>query len=241
MREHPQLQLKKAKDVYDKGLMETAKDIFQELILSEEKSISSEAFFFLGNIFHREGEVGKAIKAFNKVLEVDPNHTDASVSLSVLYNDIGHYESAKKVYDRASEKIKTSSDRFDDKHINRKFSSKHFELAELYMSYNRYDEALFEYEKASKLDDNNLDIRVKIAKVYAKKNFINKAFEELKTLKNEHPSFVPARMALGVLYYGNGQVIQAQTEWEKVLAKNPMNDEAAMYMNLSKTATETRI
>ena len=241
MREHPQLQLKKAKDMYEKGLMETAKELFQDLILSEEKSISSEAFFFLGNIFHREGEVGKAIKAFNKVLEVDPNHTDASVSLSVLYNDIGHYESAKKVYDRASEKIKTSSDRFDDKHINRKFSSKHFELAELYMSYNRYDEALFEYEKASKLDDSNLDIRVKIAKVYAKKNFINKAFEELKTLKNEHPSFVPARMALGVLYYGNGQVIQAQTEWEKVLAKNPMNDEAAMYMNLSKTATETRI
>ena len=241
MREHPQLQLKKAKDMYEKGLMETAKDLFQELILAEEKSISSEAFFFLGNIFHREGEVGKAIKAFNKVLEVDPNHTDASISLSVLYNDIGHYESAKKVYDRASEKVKVGSDRFDDKHINRKFSSKHFELAELYMSYNRYDEALFEYEKASKLDDSNLDIRVKIAKVYAKKNFINKAFEELKTLKNEHPSFVPARMALGVLYYGNGQVIQAQTEWEKVLAKNPMSEEAAMYMNLSKTATETRI
>ena len=111
----------------------------------------------------------------------------------------------------------------------------------MYLTYNRYDEALFEFNKAIQLDSTNLDARVKIAKVYAKKNFISKAFDELKRLKTEEPSFLPGRVALGILYYGNGHILEAQMEWEKVLARDPHHQEALMYMNLSKTATETSI
>jgi len=109
------------------------------------------------------------------------------------------------------------------------------------MSYNRYDESLFEYNKVIALDPTLLNVRVSIAKVYAKKNFIAKAFDELKRLKNEEPNFMEARVALGVLYYGAGQILEAQSEWERVLSKDPKNSEAAMYLNLSRTATETRI
>lgn len=129
----------------------------------------------------------------------------------------------------------------EDKHINKKFASKHFELADLYLSYNRYDEALFEFNKVVALDSENLEARIKIAKVYAKKGFLAKALEELRTLRNEQPAFAPARIALGVLHYGNGNIIEAQTEWEKVLLKDPFNAEATMYLNLSRTATETTL
>ena len=54
--------------------------------------------------------------------------------------------------------------------MNYKFALKHFELAEMYMVYNRYDDALFEYNKVIALDTENLDARVKVAKVYAKKD-----------------------------------------------------------------------
>ena len=74
----------------------------------------------------------------------------------------------------------------EDVHINKKFSVKHFELAELYLTYNRFDEALFEYKKSSALDPENLDIKLKMAKVLAKKGFISKAIDELKKLKNEN-------------------------------------------------------
>ena len=73
------------------------------------------------------------------------------------------------------------------------------------------------------------------------KNFLNKAFDELQVLKNEQPNFLAARIALGVLYYGSGKILEAQTEWEKVLTKDPRNDEALMYLNLSRTATETSL
>ena len=60
-------------------------------------------------------------------------------------------------------------------------------------------------------------------------------------LKNEHPTYLEARVALGILYYGNGKILEAQSEWERVLSKEPHNQEAGMYLNLSKTATETTL
>ena len=58
------------------------------------------------------------------------------------------------------------------------------------------------------LDPDNLELRIKIAKTYTKKGFTSKAFEELKRLKNEQPGYMPARIALGLLYYGNGNIIE---------------------------------
>ena len=233
--------LQKGIDCFNRQDHSRAQTIFADIIETDGTSV--DAFFYLANIFHIKGEIGKAIKAFNKVLELEPNHTDASISLSVLYNDIGRYEEGDKVFKRASERVKNASAEggIHDAHINKMFAAKHFELAELYMTYNRFDEALFEYNKATGLSPENLDARIKIAKVYAKKGFVSKAYEELRTLKNENPSFTPARIALGVLHYGNGKVLEAQSEWERVLVKEPGNEEAKMYLNLSKTATETKL
>lgn len=232
-----------AKKLMEKGKRAEALKILEELLEDYDNSSYPEIYFMMANIFHLNGEIGKAIKAFNKVLELDPAHTDAAISLSVLYNDIGHYEEAKKVFDQANERVKakTQGEKIVDKHISKKFSAKHYELAELYLTYGRYDEALFEYNKASSLDFENLEIRLKIAKVYAKKNFIAKAFEELKKLKTEHPNYLQARVALGILYFGSGKILEAQTEWQQVISKEPLNKEAHMYLNLSKTATETTI
>jgi len=234
--------LEKAKNCYNNGEYKKSAAIFNEIIEVDPKSES--ALFYLANIFHINGEIGKAIKAFNKVLTLDPTHTDAAISLSVLYNDIGHYEDAKKIFNQANERVKTrarGNEGIEDHHVNKKFSLKHLELADLYMTYNRFDEALFEYNKVVALDPESLETRIKIAKVYAKKGFISKAIDELKNLRLEHPNYSNARIALGVLQYGNGNILEAQMEWEKVMSIEPRNSEAAMYLNLSKTATETSL
>ncbi len=234
--------LKSARECFDKQEYKKAQVVLNEIIESDDKNI--DALFLMANIFHINGEIGKAIKAFTKVLTLNPEHTDSAISLSVLYNDIGQYEEARKVFEKANERVKSKGSGaglMEDAHINKKFSSKHFELADLYLSYNRYDEALFEFNKVVALDPINLEAKIKIAKVYAKKGFIAKAIEELRTLKNEEPNYAPARIALGVIHYGNGNVLEAQAEWEKVILKDPFNQEANMYLNLSKTATETNL
>ncbi len=232
--------LKKAKEAFQKNDLKTAGLFLNEII--EQNPNATEAFFYLANVFHVRGELGKAIKAFSRVLELDPNHTDAAISLSVIYNDIGKYEEAKAIFDKANNQVKnTQASGVSDPHLNKKFSLKHYELAEMYASYGRCDEALFEYNKAASLDLDNLEIRIKIAKTYTKKGFTSKAFEELKRLKNEQPGYMPARIAMGLLYYGNGNIIEAQAEWQNVLSREPNHPEATMYVNLSRSATETNI
>ena len=232
--------LKKAKDAFQKNDLKTASLLLHEVI--EQNPNSTEGFFHLANVFHVRGELGKAIKAFSRVLELDPHHTDAAISLSVIYNDIGKYEEAKAIFEKANNQVKnTQSQGLSDPHLNKKFSLKHYELAEMYGSYSRYDEALFEYNKAATLDPDNLEIRIKIAKNYTKKGYTSKAFEELKRLKNEQPGYMPARIALGLLYYGNGNIIEAQAEWQNVLSREPSHPEAIMYVNLSRGATETTV
>ncbi len=231
----------KGKIALNKGEYQLAQAYFSEVVQINDKN--AEAFFYLANIFHLNGEIGKAIKAFKIVLRLDPCHTDAAISLSVLYNDIGRYEEAKVIFERANERVKQrkTGAAVEDTHVNKKFAYKHYELAEMYLTYQRFDEALFEYNKAIGLDPDNLEARIKLAKTYAKKGFMSKAFDELRKLKNEHPGHLPARLALGILYYGNGKIIEAQQEWEKVLSKDPHHKEAAMYLNLSKTASETSL
>jgi tetratricopeptide (TPR) repeat protein len=232
--------LKKAKDAFQKNDLKTASLFLNEII--EQNPNATEAFFYLANVFHVRGELGKAIKAFQRVLELDPAHTDAAISLSVIYNDIGRYEEAKAIFEKANTQVKnTQMSGVTDPHLNKKFSLKHYEIAEMYASYGRCDEALFEYNKAVTLDPDNLEIRIKVAKTYTKKGFTSKAFEELKRLKNEHPGYMPARIAIGLLYYGNGNIIEAQSEWQSVLNREPNHPEALMYVNLSRGATETTV
>lgn len=232
--------LKKAKEAFQKNDLKTASLFLNEVI--EQNPNSTEAYFYLANVFHVRGELGKAIKAFTRVLELDPHHTDAAISLSVIYNDIGKYEEAKAIFEKANNQVKNNQQQgISDPHLNKKFSLKHYELAEMYASYGRTDEALFEYNKAATLDPDNLEIRIKIAKTYTKKGFTSKAFEELKRLKNEHPGYMPARIAMGLLYYGNGNIIEAQAEWQNVLSREPNHPEATMYIQLSRSATETTL
>ena len=236
--------LESAKKYVEQGRPNKALLLLNDILESNEPNgeILGECYFQLANIAHARGEIGKAIKAFRKAIELNPNHTDASVCLSVLYNDIGHYEDAKKIFQKTDQRVKNSPvEGIEDEHIKKKFSLKHYELAELYLSYNRTEEALFEYNKSIALDEKNLEARVKVAKVYAKKKFISKAFDELKRLKNEHPDYIPARIYLGVLYYGCGKVLEAQAEWQKILARVPGHPEAAMYLNLSQTASEVTL
>ena len=170
--------------MFQKNALSKAQKFFEEAL--EINPESTDAYFFIGNIFHIKGQLGKAVKAFNKVVELDPNHTDAAISLSVILNDIGKYEQAKDIFEKANEKVKKESTGVQDPHINKKFAQKHYEIAEMYFSYNRYDESLFEYNKASKLDPENLEASIKIAKVYSKKGYVSKAIEVLRKLKSEN-------------------------------------------------------
>lgn len=196
---------------------------------------SPDAYYLLGVSHYFQGNIGKAIEGLKKAIAIDPRHTDAAICLSVLYNDIGKYDEAKKVFDQANQSVVHRKAGFDQG-IDRKFAVKHLELADLYFRYRRYDEATDEYSKAISLDPSALEIRIRRAKSYAKKGFVTRAIQELIQLKNQHKDYLPARLQLGLLHYSQNNVLDAELEWESVLGFDPNNKEAQTYIDMAKSS-----
>jgi tetratricopeptide (TPR) repeat protein len=196
---------------------------------------SPDAHYLLGVMHYFQGQVGLTVDNLKKALAIDPRHTDAAVCLSVLFNDIGKYDDAKRVFEQANQSVvhkKTG----DDAGVDRKFAVKHLELADLYFRYRRYDESIEEYGKAARLDPSTLEIRIRRAKAYAKKGFLTRSMQELQQLKREHPHYVPARIQLGLLHYSQGNVLDAELEWENIITIEPENREAQAYLQMAKKA-----
>lgn len=194
---------------------------------------SADAHYLLGVSHYFQGRLRQSIESLKKALVLDPRHTDSAICLSVLYNDIGKYDDAKRVFETANQSV-AHKNTGDDFEVDRKFAVKHLEIADLYFRYRRYEEAIEEYRKAASLDPQTLDIRIRLAKAYAKKGFVSRAIQELGNLKAEHPRFMPARIQLGLLHYSQGNMLDADLEWESVLDLEPENREALAYIEMIK-------
>ena len=198
-------------------------------------SQSADAYYLLGVSHYFQGKVGPTISYLKKALEIDPRHTDAAICLSVLLNDLGKYEDAKKIFEQANYSVVHKREGTVSG-IDQKFSVKHLELGDLYFRYRRYDEAIDEYSKAALLNPHHLDTRIRRAKAYARKGYVTRAMQDLQALKHERPDFLPALIQLGLLHYSQGNLIDAEIEWENVMRISPGHREAASYLELAKQA-----
>ena len=198
-----------------------------------EEPKSADAHYLQGVAFYLESKLGPAIEALRTSLKLDPHHTDAAICLSVLFNDIGKYDDAKRVFDQTNQSV-VHKRPGESLGIDRKFAIKHLELADLYFRYRRYDEAIEEYSKAATLDPTTSEIRIRRAKAYAKKGFLTRAMQELQQLKSEQPQYLPARIQLGLLHFSQSNLLDAELEWESVLAVNPDHREAKAYIEMAR-------
>ena len=196
---------------------------------------SADAYYLMGVMHYFQGKITPTVDNLKKALSIDPAHTDAAICLSVLYNDVGRYDEARRVFEQANQSVAHRRAN-TELGVDKKFAVKHLELADLYFRYRRYDEAIDEYTKAAVLDPTTLDIRIRRAKAQAKKGFVTRAMQELEQLKAEQPRYIEARIQLGLLQYSQGNVLDAELEWETVLDIEPANREAVAYLEMAKKA-----
>ena len=221
----------------------------QEVILAANAALKStelkneeiiQLYHLLGNAYYFSNQFIPSIESFKKVLQIDPKHTESSICLSVIYNDIGKYDDAKKIYTAANQALKLKGPG-KDYNLDRNFLIKHIEIGDLYFKYHRYDEAQDDYLKAFRLDPTDFTIRIKLAKVYAKKGFTTRALQELQQICSEFPEQIEPHIQLGLMYFSLGNVIDAQIAWENALKIDPKNSEITEYMTLAKSSSETRL
>lgn len=230
--------LAEAKTAYKQGDLSLAESLLGRLVLTGTKN--PEVFQLLAIIYHDRGQFSKAIKTFKRALEIDPSFTDASVGLSILLNDLGKYEEAKKVFLEA-ERILQQKRKASDPFLDEKIASKHIEVADLYLRAQRIREALEEFQKAMKLSSRRAEIGLQVAECYTQLGDDEKAIQTLKQLIKEYPNFLTARMRLGNLFYQMQRLVEATQMWESVLARDPHHAEAQKRLKTAQAVGVTEL
>lgn len=183
----------------------------------------------LGVIYHVEGKFNNAIESFEEALRINPNYTEATLNLAVLYNDLGEYKKAKGLYSRLK-KAKTSSDL--DPILRGKIANLHADLGDIYRGVAKYDEAIEEYKKALKVSPAFHDIRTKLGSAYRENNQKDLSLKELHQVVGKNPAFKAAQIQLGITFYSLGQKQKAAHAWKEVLKRDKDNEVAKMYLRL---------
>lgn len=225
--------LKEANLLYKNGDLTKAKQSLQALLL--ENNNDYRIYFLLGLIYHKEGNFNKAINNYKKASQLNPNDMESFLNLSLVYNDLGKYKEgsdfykmAYKVFDDTQKRNITNSS-ID---IDEMFSKQHSTIGDLYLRYNRLEEAELEYKKAINLNNANLSALLSLSELLYRLKRKKEAFKILYTLKKEHSKFFQARVKLGHLQYLEGNYGEAIEEWDEVLKEEENNVDAKMFKKM---------
>jgi len=189
----------------------------------------------LGVICHIEGKFESAMDCFKEALKLNPHYTEAVLNLAVLYNDLGKYQEAKKLYGNLQKKKGNSSHDIEPV-LKGKLSNMHADVGDTYRSVGLYKHAVEEYKKALALNPAYVDIRTKLGIALRELGQLESSLKELKTVAKEDPRYIMAKIQLGITHYSLKKLSEAKKEWESVLHQDPENESAKMYLRLCQKA-----
>lgn len=183
----------------------------------------------MGIIYHNRGEFNKAIDAFKEALEINPKYVEPRLNLAVLYNDLGNYKEARKLYSKLG---KRKIGRSHDPVIDGKLANLHASIGDAYRRLGRFKEAEFEYRRALELGPTYADIRTRIGTALRDDGDTKAALREYRRACKDNPNLLEAHIQLGVTLYGMGRYNEARKEWQQVLKKDPENPKALLYLTM---------
>lgn len=189
----------------------------------------------VGVIYHNKGIPENAIASFEKALKVNPSYTEAAINLSIVYNELGKYEEASKIFHMAVKTV-SKARKIKDPYIEGKLANEHAHLGSQYYDLGRYKEAIIEYKKALKLRPWFADIITQLGIAYRDNGEFEKAIETFQKAIEINQRHLPAVINLGITYYMMGFVDLALREWKNALAIDPDNRDARVYISLVSSA-----
>lgn len=211
--------LESAIQAFKEGDYKQAEPLLHQLILKSFKN--AQLFYMLGTIQYQKNDIKKAVRSFKRSLEIDPSFTDSAIGLSVIYNDIGHYEEGQKTFMEAKKFSKTSKPVKTDENRSKLFFSKHLELAKLYSFEKNYKETLFHLIKAKNFCLQPVKVQILISECLLNMKEYQKAINELNNVLTHEPKNTAALMRLGQIYSLLGHKNSATKIFQQVLFIDP--------------------
>ncbi|MBY0553026.1 tetratricopeptide repeat protein [bacterium] len=238
MKSFSQQLIDEARAAFIEGDYATAEPLLNQPTLLNSKN--PEVLQMLATIYYDQGKFNKAISTFKKALEIEPSYTDAAVGLSIILNDIGRYDDARRIFDQAKAQLDAKKQSVEP-NVNEKFASKHAELADMYLQFKRFEESAEQYLKAISLSVKKVDLILRLSECYVQAGQKDKAIKELKSLLQADPRLASPRLKLGLILYNSHHIAEAVDQWENILRYEPKNTEAIRYLKMAQAAGVTTL
>jgi tetratricopeptide (TPR) repeat protein len=216
---------------YHRGDYDKAKELLEQVL--EKSDRHADVYHMLGVIAHVAGELTTAEARFEKAVALNPNYTEAQLNLMVTYNDLGKYESARKLYAQVRARTVASQ---GDPFVKGRLANMHADLSQAYADVGMMGEAIRELEKAVSLCPQFADLQTRLGVLYRDSSDQLRASSCFQAAKQANPRYVPGRLALGTLMLGAGEAEAARREFETVLELEPENRLALTYLRLLQSA-----
>ncbi|MCL2706498.1 MAG: tetratricopeptide repeat protein, partial [Spirochaetaceae bacterium] len=159
--------------------------------------------------YHKSSKHGKAIKAFNNALDVEPNNSVVKNNIAVTYESVGEEKKAKEYYKEAIS-------------LNPEYIKASLNLSTLYRETGDFDSALKELSRIETINPEDEEIKINKAHVYFDKGELDAAEEIIDhSVKEESNPAVFAIKAL--LSIKKGKTEEATKFIEKADALEPGN------------------
>lgn len=205
--------------------------IYLENVIKDKEGFA-DVYNMLGLLYFNKSRHEDAIRSFKKALEINPKYMDASLNLTVVYNELGQLDQSSGVYEKAKNLSGSGNASYLDPFVKGKLANMHADLGTIYKDLGMYADAADEYRKGLRLKPEFMDIRINLGTVYRSMKEYGKSISELNEAVRLNPRYAEPVTQLGLTYYMMGDVDMAREQWGRALALRPDDKKAQMYLNL---------
>ncbi|BCU13437.1 tetratricopeptide repeat protein [Microcystis aeruginosa] len=180
---------------------------------SQPNSTTAETYFKQGEDYRNNNQYDKAIAAYTKAIEINPQYAEAYFNRGNVYHDLKEYDKAIKDYNKAIE-------------INPQYDYAYYNRGIVYSDLKEYDKAIKDYNKAIEINPQNAEAYYNRGNVYLELKEYDKAIKDYNKAIEINPQYAYAYNNRGYVYRELKEYDKAIKDYNKAIEINPQYDYA---------------
>lgn len=198
------------------GNFDKAAGLFAQCYLNDKTNDA--ALFEMAMLNFQNHKFDDALVMIKEAVSLKPENQWYQLLLGRIYTEKKDFGTALKIYKKLSEKNLESNDLL-------------FEMAEIAIRGEKYDEAIAIYNQVEKTQGIQPELSFKKEKIYEKQGKTDKAINELKKLIAEFPQESQYKGMLADFYMGQNMPDKAYELYQEILKSNP--DDTYVHLSLA--------
>lgn len=186
--------------------------------LNELSGSELETQLFLGSFYLMSRQPMKAIKAWKKALDIDPENETAILYLAAYFSD----KDPQKAIEYWEKYTKKRPD----------YAKGYFQLGSAQEKSGQLKKARESFEKAADLEPSGTEAYLSLAQIYEKEGNLDAAIEEYKKYLSKLPDNITVLMYLGGLYYRLEKYEEAEEIFNRALKLNPDDENIYFWLGI---------